>query len=74
MATKKTGSSAKKAGTRSTGDKRISKSAAERALALHVLAKSGLPRGEVVKLLERNKVDPKTIEKVVAALVPYGHT
>jgi hypothetical protein len=53
---------------------KVSKSAAEKALAWHVVAKSGLPRGQVIKLLEQNKVDPKIINKISVALIPYGCT
>ncbi|MGN2254298.1 hypothetical protein ACFWZ4_13035 [Frateuria sp. GZRe12] len=53
---------------------KVSKAAAEKALAWYVVDKSGLPRGQVIKLLEQNKIDPKMIDKISAALVPYGCT
>ena len=53
--------------------KNVTKADAERALAWHVVSK-GLPRGPVVRLLKAKKVDPQLIEKLSAALVPYGNT
>lgn len=70
----KTSTTKASAAAKTSKASRISKPAAEKALAWHVLAKNGLPRGEVVKLLQAQKVDPKIVDRVASALVPYGHT
>ena len=54
--------------------KKISLKEAKKVLAWDMVDKEGLPRGQVIKLLDKHKVDPKLIQQVTAALVPYGCT
>lgn len=54
--------------------KRITKTEAEKAITYETISKFGLPKGEVVKLLKKLKVDKALIAKVANDCVPYGHT
>ena len=53
---------------------RISREDAERGLAYDIIARRGLPRGEVVRVLKEVGADPNIIDQVASRTVPYGHT